>query len=280
MRRSAAALLVASAVSLPCALEAGWTDLGAMPKPVREGQSLVFKNAQGVAALSVLGPQVIRVRFSPTPAFGRDHSYAVVARDFGSTEATFDIGERQSSITTSALKVVVSHDPFRVSFLTAQGESLDEDDALRGTALLGRSWRLAKRLRDDEQLVSSITMSYSALMGGGIVTLRAELEAKDLEKTERIVLEEIAKIQETGPTEEERELAVTKFEAQHAFDTETSEGLANAYGLAETTWTLDAELGYVTRLGQITREQIRDAARRYLARSEYTRLAFVPKKAP
>jgi predicted Zn-dependent peptidase len=65
--------------------------------------------------------------------------------------------------------------------------------------------------------------------------------------------------------------------AQHAFDTETSEGLANAYALAETTWTLEAELGYIDRLGKITREQIRDAARRYLSRTNYAQLAFRPK---
>ena len=155
------------------------------------------------------------------------------------------------------------------------GDAVD----LLSTILAGtESSRLAKRLRDDEQIVSGVTMTYSALMGGGIVTLRAELEPKDLERAESIVLEEIAKIQEAGPTEQERELAVTKFEAQHAFDTETSEGLAYAYGIAETTWALDAELHYVERLRQITREQIRDAARRYLVRSNYARLVFVPKK--
>jgi len=147
------------------------------------------------------------------------------------------------------------------------------------TILAGtESSRLAKRLRDQEQLVSSITMSYAALMGGGIVTLQADLEPKDLERTERIILEEIAKIQETGPTEEERQRAVTKFEAQHAFDTETSQGLAYAYGLAEMTWTLDAELRYVERVSRITSEQIANAARRYLSRTAYAQLAFVPKK--
>ena len=156
----------------------------------------------------------------------------------------------------------------------AAGDAVD----LLTTILAGtESSRLAQRLRDRERLVSTVTMSYSALMGGGIVSLRAELEAKDLERVEAIILEEIARIQESGPTEEERRLAVTKFEAQHAFDTETSEGLAYAYGLAETTWTLDAELRYVDRLRRITREQIRDAARRYLSRTDYARLAFVPK---
>jgi zinc protease len=155
----------------------------------------------------------------------------------------------------------------------AAGDAVD----LLTTILAGtESSRLAQRLRDRERLVSTVTMSYSALMGGGIVSLRAELEAKDLERVEAIILEEIARIQESGPTEEERRLAVTKFEAQHAFATETSEGLAYAYGLAETTWTLDAELRYVDRLRRITREQIRDAARRYLSR-DYARLAFVPK---
>jgi len=155
------------------------------------------------------------------------------------------------------------------------GDAVD----LLTTILAGsESSRLARRLRDEERLVNSVTMNYSAQMGGGIISLRAELEAKDMERVQQIVLEEIAKMQESGPTDEERQLAVTKFEAQHAFDTETSEGLANAYALAETTWTLAAELGYVDRLRRITNDQIRDAARRYLSRTNYAVVEFVPKK--
>ena len=120
-------------------------------------------------------------------------------------------------------------------------------------------------------------MSYAALQGAGIVSLRSELEAPDLEKVERLILEEIARIQADGVTEDERQLAVIQFESEHAFDTETAEGLANAYGIAETTWTLEAELTYVDRLRQVTREQIREAARKFLSRTDYARLAFVPK---
>ena len=152
-------------------------------------------------------------------------------------------------------------------------------DLLASIMAGAESSRLAQRLRDEERLVSSITMSYAALMGGGILSLRAELEAKDLARVEQIVLEEIARMQESGPTEEERQLAVTKAESEHAFTIETSEGLANAYGIAETTWALEEELRYVERLRHVTREQIRAAARRFLSRTEYARLAFVPKKA-
>jgi len=141
------------------------------------------------------------------------------------------------------------------------------------------SARLTRRLRDDEKLVASITMNYAALMGGGITSIRADLEARDLPRVEQIILEEIGRMQESGPTEEERELAITRFEAEHAFDTETSEGLAKAYAIAETTWSLEAELRYVDRLRQVTREQIRDAARKYLSRTDYAQVSFVPKKA-
>jgi zinc protease len=139
------------------------------------------------------------------------------------------------------------------------------------------SSRLARRLRDEERLCTYLTMSYAALMGGGIVSLRAECEAAQLDQVEQIVLAEIAKLQETGPTEEERQLAVTKFESDHALATETSEGLADNYGLAQTTWELEAELTYVDRLRQVTLEQIRDAARRYISRDAYARLDFVPR---
>jgi zinc protease len=140
------------------------------------------------------------------------------------------------------------------------------------------SSRLAKRLRDEERIVTGITMSYAALVAGGIVSLRAELEAKDLARAEQIILEEVARIQENGPTEEERQLAVTKAESEHAFAYETSDGVAAAYGITQLTGNLDDELRYVDRLRAVTNEQIRDVARKYLPLTDYACISFVPGK--
>jgi zinc protease len=229
---------------------------------VPENMTLVV--AGPVDPVAVRG--VVERTFGPVPATGYKPTPAPPpARLTGGVRRSVERDEQQAHLALGWL-APRSDD--------ANGDAVD----LLATILAGtESSRLAQRLRDKERLVSSVTMSYSALMGGGIVSLRAELEAKDLERVERIILEEIAQIQESGPTEEERRLAVTKFESQHAFDTETSEGLAYAYGIAETTWTLEAELRYVDRLRRVTREQIRDAARRYLSRTDYARLAFVPK---
>ena len=55
------------------------------------------------------------------------------------------------------------------------------------------------------------------------------------------------------------------------------EGLAKTYGQAETTWTLEDELQYLTRLRQVTAEEIQAVARRYFGDDNYSRVRFVPK---
>lgn len=137
---------------LPQAAGAGWASLGKMPVPTREGQTLTWRNSQGVLALSVLSPEIVRVRFVPRPELGRDHSYAVVGRLPGDSQATFEVKADRTLIRTSALQVTVRHDPLRVAFATAGGESLDEDDAARGIGFVDGTVRVWKRLRDDEQV--------------------------------------------------------------------------------------------------------------------------------
>ncbi len=164
-----------------------------------------------------------------------------------------------------------------------QAPSLTDADSfpldLLSTIMAGsKSSRLPKILRDAEGLVSGISMSNSSLQLSGIVYVQAELEAADVERAERRILEEIARIQQEGPSEEERQLAVTKAESEHAFSYETSDGVASAYGIAHTTGKLEDELRYVERLRTVTREQIRDAARKYLPLTDYARIAFLPGK--
>jgi zinc protease len=139
------------------------------------------------------------------------------------------------------------------------------------------SSRLTRKLRDEERLVSGISMTYAALMGSGLLSLRCDLEAADMAKVEQRVIEEIRRIQDEGVTESERTLAITKAESDHAFQNETSEGLAYAYGIADTTWKLEEELAYLDRLRGVTREQIQTAARRYLSTDVYARIGFLPK---
>lgn len=122
-----------------------------MPQPKREGNSLRFANGQAVAVVTALSADVIRVRISPGKE-GRDHSYAVVHRNLGDPGATISGDATHSTIATASLRVDIRHAPFRIAFATKDGQSLDEDDAQRGTALSGSEIRVWKRLRDDEHV--------------------------------------------------------------------------------------------------------------------------------
>ncbi len=139
-----------------------------------------------------------------------------------------------------------------------------------------RSSRLNQALRERARIVSSISTGYSALQRGGLVTVTAHFERMDEDRVEAAIIDEVKRVQDGGVTPEELERAVTASESEHEFSRETVEGLARAWGRAETVWSLDAERRYLDGIRSVTREQIRDAARRYLGPS-YARLALQPK---
>jgi alpha-glucosidase len=142
-------LLLLAAAAIPA--RAQWVPIGDMSGPVRQGNALRFENARGVAVVTALSPEVIRVRITPGGE-GRDHSYAVVNRSLGDPGETFAEEAGKSVISTSALRVFIQHAPFRVAFATRAGQSLDEDDPQRGIAISPSGNRVWKRLRDDEHV--------------------------------------------------------------------------------------------------------------------------------
>jgi alpha-glucosidase len=142
----------APAQSNQSAQPAAWTSLGAMSAPAWDGRTLLFHGGQGTLAITAVSDDVIRVRFTGGPAFGRDHSYAVVNTDLCPTTARADIGAAATTLTTPSLKVTVQHSPLRISFANAAGEVLDADDPGQGISISGDELRVAKQLRDDEHV--------------------------------------------------------------------------------------------------------------------------------
>lgn len=155
------------------------------------------------------------------------------------------------------------------------GEDVPATDLL--TYILGDSpsSRLNVTVRDRDGLVSTIEAGYATRQFGGLVTVTARLDPQNLDRAETAILAEIRRLAQDGVSEAERQRAIITAESSYAFDIETVEGLARDYGEAETTWTLDNELQYLSRLRRITAAQIQAAARRYLDVG-YARVRFVP----
>ena len=143
----------------------------------------------------------------------------------------------------------------------------------------GPSSRLNQTIREEKNLVQAIEATYVTREQSGTVSVTARLDPKNLDAAEAAILDVIRRVKNEGVTEAERQRAIVTAESFYAFDIETSEGLAKSYGQAETTWTLEKELGYLARLRQITAAEIQAAARKYLSESDVARVRFLPRAA-
>jgi zinc protease len=141
----------------------------------------------------------------------------------------------------------------------------------------GPSSRLNQQLRERDRLVYTIESGYGAWEKAGVVTVTARLDRQNADRAERSILDVIRRVREEGVTEAERERAIITAESNYAFDIETAEGLAKTYGQAETTWTLENELAYLSRLRRITAAEIQAVARKYFGDDNYARVRFVPR---
>jgi zinc protease len=134
----------------------------------------------------------------------------------------------------------------------------------------GRSSRLVQALRERLGLVSGIGSSFYLQHDAGTIAVTARTATARYAEIETAVLAEVARLSEELVTEEEFARAMTAVEAEHAFGGETAEGAAYALGTADAVWTIEFELGYVDAVRRVTREDMREAARRHLRLDRFT----------
>jgi zinc protease len=134
----------------------------------------------------------------------------------------------------------------------------------------GRTSRLYQSLREGRDLVSSITASFYPQHDAGTVLVSARTTPEKAAAVEAAVLAETERLRLDLCEDDELRRARTAVEADHAFGRETAEGTAHAYGLADSVWTLDHELAYLERIRGVTREEVREAARRHLTSGRLT----------
>lgn len=155
LRRPVFRLALAAVLSLPLLgalpVLAGFASAGNVGPPVREGDLLVFRGAAGSMAVGCSGDGVVRVRFTPAGSTQLARSWAVTGATARSAPPRIEPGGDRSTLTCGSLAAVVAHAPLRVSFVSG-GETIDEDDPLRGTAVSGPAVRVWKRLREDEHV--------------------------------------------------------------------------------------------------------------------------------
>ncbi|PYU95669.1 MAG: alpha-glucosidase [Acidobacteria bacterium] len=140
------ALVLAFSASLLASapLRAEWHGIGAMTASPPAGNQIAFHNPQATVTVTVLAPDIIRVRMARGRTPAPDYSYAVVKTDW--PQAAVESGGSGGTrvMRTAELEVRAQLSPFRLAFYDRGGRLISKDSDTLGTAWDGarvRSWK-------------------------------------------------------------------------------------------------------------------------------------------
>jgi zinc protease len=140
----------------------------------------------------------------------------------------------------------------------------------------GRASRLHQALRERLGLVASIGASFYLQETAGTVLVTARTAGGSPSDVEAALREEIERVRREPLAPDELARARTSVEAGLVFGQETAEGLAYAYGLAETLWSLEFELGYLERVRAVGPDEVLAVAQAYLDPAEVAAAVLGP----
>ena len=129
---------------------ADWHSIGSLTTPEPKGNQVIFRSRQATVILTVLAPDLIRVRMVPGTTLPSDHSYAVVKTDWSQVPIEFAGDTDTSIIRTPELEVRAHLSPFRLAFYDRNGKLISKDEDSRGMSWEGTRVRCWKSMPEDE----------------------------------------------------------------------------------------------------------------------------------
>ncbi|HMD99042.1 MAG TPA: TIM-barrel domain-containing protein [Terriglobia bacterium] len=151
--------LVLGLALLALPLDASWQDIGPVKASPPAENQIMFHGAGTIVSLTVLAPDLVRVRMARGTAFGPDYSYAVVKTDWPvpgpaghATSEAPQFTQTATSVTIRTLKLEVRAQlsPFRLALYDRNGGLISKDDDDLGTAWDGARVRTWKWMPEDE----------------------------------------------------------------------------------------------------------------------------------
>jgi zinc protease len=133
----------------------------------------------------------------------------------------------------------------------------------------GKSARLQKRLVMDERIAQSVmAVQHGQLLAGTFLVVATAKPGETLERLEREIDEELARLSREPPSEEEVQRAKNRFESQAIFGLEPVGGFGGRAAALNGYWMETGDPGYLgkdlARYLAVTPEQVSAAARRWL----------------
>lgn len=131
--------------------EQPWSILGTVQAIEQDERHILFKCGAPCLKISVLAPNLIRVRINPTGEFLPRYSWAVTQADAEWSTVPFEVREQAEAteIETEQLRIIVHHHPCRIECFDASGQPFaqDTEQAIGWRAGAVAGW---KRIEADE----------------------------------------------------------------------------------------------------------------------------------
>ena len=141
----------------------------------------------------------------------------------------------------------------------------------------GRSSRLYRKVKAEQELVRSISTYAMTPKDPGLFFISANLEAENLEKAFKASIEELDRIKSDGVTEEELNRTKLNLESDFIYQRETIQGRARQLGYYETVaGGLSFEEKYLQGINKVTSEDIMKVAQQYFKATNLTLGILVP----
>lgn len=166
-----------------------------------------------------------------------------------------------------------------LGFLAPSINNREENYALDIAAIIlgqGASSRLYQHIKENKQLVNSISAGNGTSQQAGTFYISAEIKPENRDMAKKAIFEEINRFKQEGPTPEEIDKAKTQVIKTFAFLNESTEGVASSIGYNVTIGSLEDYTDYVDNIQKITAEQVQTALQEYLDLNKAVLVEVIP----
>ncbi|MGN1152632.1 MAG: M16 family metallopeptidase [Candidatus Gastranaerophilaceae bacterium] len=132
----------------------------------------------------------------------------------------------------------------------------------------GRSSKLYQSLKEQKQLVNSISVSNATMKDDGVFIINSNFVPQNAQKVESAIFTEIEKIKEFGISDTDLKIAKKTIETDTYYSRESASNIAQEMGYTITlTGDIDYYNNYLNKINKVTSADVKRVANKYLTKN-------------
>lgn len=214
------------------------------------------------------------------------HALAEIKKDFNKPYQKINNPKYKKEKMLSSQKRNVSYMPTQTGYMMIGFRDADISsndtyalDVLATILGNGRSSRLYQSLKEQKQLVNSISAGNSTMKDDGIFIINANFLPHNAQKVENAIFTEISKIKGFGVSDADLKIAKKIIESDTYYSRESVSNIAQELGYVITlTGNSDYYNSYLNKINKVTANDIKRVANKYLTKNNSAISIILPER--